>query len=92
LQFNNQVLLCADINGAVKDLASLHEQNYIRFCLDQLNKWLQLRGPQSGLLEDTCLTRLLQNPKQVDDSDEDSLLRYNSCNSFSKNVHNFMTD
>jgi hypothetical protein len=68
---------CADINDAVEDLASLHEENYIKFCLNQLNKWLQPKGLRPDLLEDTCgLTRLLQNYKKVDDNDEDNLLRY----------------
>jgi hypothetical protein len=81
----------ADINGAVEDLASLHEENYIKFCINQLNKWLQPKGLQPGLLEDTCdLTRLLQNYQKVDDSDEDDLLRNKNSNSFSKNVNVFM--
>lgn len=81
---------CADINGAVEDLASLHEENYIKFCLDQLNKWLQPKGLQPGLLEDTCgLTRLLQNNKETDDSIEDDLLRYKNYNSSLKNVNVF---
>ncbi|KDR22172.1 Kinetochore-associated protein 1 [Zootermopsis nevadensis] len=73
---DGHIVCFPDINGAVEDLASLHEENYIKFCLDQLNKWLQPKGLQPGLLEDTCgLTRLLQNNKETDDSIEDDLLR-----------------
>ncbi|XP_023718978.1 kinetochore-associated protein 1 isoform X3 [Cryptotermes secundus] len=71
-----QIAHFPDINGAVKDLASLHEENYIKLCLNQLIKWLQPKGLQPSLLEDTCdLTRLLQNHIEVDHSDEDSFHR-----------------
>lgn len=79
--------LFADINGAVESVASLHEENYIKFCLDLLNQWLQPKCLLSGLVEDTYgLTKVLQNYKEAYDSDKDSLLRYNGFNSLSKNV------
>lgn len=70
------------------ELASLHEENYIRLCLNQLNVWLGPKGLQPGLLEYTCdSTRLLQNHKETDHSDEYSFHRYIYSHSFLKNVN-----
>jgi hypothetical protein len=80
--------LFADINGAVDDLASLHEENYIKLCLNQLSMWLRPKGLQPGILEDTCdSTKLLQNHKEIDHSDEYNFYRYINSHSFFKNVN-----
>jgi len=83
------VPVCADINGAAEALADLHEQNYIKFCLNQLKIWLQPKGLQSDLPDDTCdLRRLHQNHREVNETD-DNFYRFNNFNMPYKNVHVF---
>lgn len=78
--------VCADINGAVEALAYLHEQNYIKFCLNQLKIWLQPKGLQADIPDDTCdLRRLHQNHREVNETD-DNFYRFNNFNSPYKNV------
>lgn len=81
--------VCADINGAVESLAYLHEQNYVKFCLNQLKIWLQPKGLQCDLPDDTCdLRRLHQNHREVNEMD-DNFYRFNNFNMPYKNVYVF---
>jgi hypothetical protein len=83
------VPVCADINGAAEALACLREQNYVKFCLNQLKIWLQPKGLQSDLPDDTCdLRRLHQNHREVSETD-DNFYRFSNFNMSYKHVHVF---
>jgi len=71
-------------------LAYLHEQNYVKFCLNQLKMWLQPKGLQSDLPDDTCdLRRLHQNHREVNETD-DNFYRFNNFNMPYKNEVNYL--
>jgi hypothetical protein len=83
------VSVCADIIGAVEALACLHKQNYVKFCLNQLKIWLQPKGLQSDLPDDTCdLRRQHQSLREVNETD-DNFYRSDNFNLPYTNVHVF---